>query len=370
MSMYAPVCTRRAFAAGLLCVPLAYGTAASAAGDARYMRILDRYFNAGHFDGIVLVARGDRTLYRGAIGLANRERPLAHDVDERFRIASVTKQFTALLVMQEVERGSIDLDAPISAYLPALPREVAAITTRQLLKNTSGLPNLDAIPNAYTRDGTFDDLPAYVKTLPLVPLVNAPGTKFSYNNLDFLIAGAILQSVTARPFAVLVRERITDKLGMRSTGVYGSTIPDSDVKGYELSGTTLVPEKIGRLQNFGPAGAMYSTLEDMRLWDRALFHGRLLGRDALREMFTADKAFGYVALGSWAYDLGVAGRAQKVHCVERQGNIGGIQILNLIAPDQDIALIVMANTDYADLFNTYSGRGLPYDLLAEALREA
>ena len=370
MSMNAAY-TRRAFAAGVLCLPLVYGTAASAAADARYGQILDRYFNAGHFDGIVLLARGDRTMYRGAIGLANRERPLAHDVDERFRIASVTKQFTALLVMQEVERGSIDLDAPISAYLPALPHEVAAITMRQLLKNTSGLPNLDAIPNAYTRtDGTFDDLPAYVKTLPLTPLLAGPGTKFSYNNLDFLIAGAILQSVTARPFGVLVRERITDKLGMRSTGVYGPTIPDSDVKGYELSGKTLVPEKIDRLQNFGPSGAMYSTLEDMRLWDRALLRGRLLGRSATREMFAADNAFGYVALGSWSYDLRVAGRGQRVHCIERQGNIGGIQILNLIAQDQDIALIVMANTDYADLFNTYSGRGLPYDLLGEALPEA
>lgn len=340
--------------------------AAARAADVPYGRVLERYFRAGTFDGVALIGIGDRIVYRGAAGLADRARRRPHAIDETFRIASVTKQFTALLAMQEVERGRVDLDAPLDRAVPGLPADVAPITLRQLLKNTSGLPNLDAIPGAYTRvDAAMDDLPAYVRALPLVPLTARPGTKFSYNNLDYLLAGALLQSVTGKPFATLVGERVIVPLGLHATGVYGAAVPDSHVKGYEDANGRLVDESIGRLANFGPAGAMYSSLGDLFRWDRALHRNALLGAAATAEMFRADAAFGYVGLGSWSYDLTLP-TAAKLHVVERQGNIGGIQVLNVFAPAADLTMIVLANTDFAALFDLYSRRGLPYELLSLA----
>lgn len=360
--------TRGAFVAGAFAVAARARAVASEVGSP-YATVLARYCDAGKFDGVALVARGDTVLFRGAVGLADRESRAPHAVNEVFRIASITKQFTALMLMQEVEAGRLDLDAPIGRHLGALPADAAAITTRQLLKNVSGLPDLGSFPDAYTRtDVSLDDLPGYVRRLALAPLVSVPGTKFTYNNLDFIVAGAVLQSVTGSSFGALLQRRIVEKLGLRSTGLYGATVPSSHVRGYEAAKAELVPENIGgRLEMFGPAGAMYSTLDDMLRWDRALLGDTLLGREATQTMFTSDKAFGYVALGSWVYDLALSGRSDRTHLIERQGNIGGIQILNLLAPSDDLAMIVMANTDHADLFNTYSKTGLPYDLISLAL---
>ena len=343
---------------------------AARASEPPYGRVLERYFLAGRFDGIALVGHGDRIAYRGAAGLADRARRRPHAIGESFRIASITKQFTALLAMQEVERGRLELDAPLDRSLPGLPAAVAPVTLRQLLKNTSGLPNLDSIPDAYTRsDAPMDDLPAYVRTLPLAPLVAPPGTKFSYNNLDYIVAGALVQAVTGKSFATLLGKRVIAPLGLHATGVYGAGIPDGHVKGYEEDHARLVDETIGRLTNFGPAGAMYSTLGDLFRWDRALHRNALLGAAATAEMFRADAAFGYVGLGSWSYDLTLP-NAAKLHVVERQGNIGGIQVLNVFAPEADLTLIVLANTDFAALFDLYSRRGLPYELLSLAAMES
>ncbi len=361
--------TRAGFALGLTAL-----AAPALASDAspRYGRVLERYYAAKQFDGIAMVAVGDRIVYRGAAGLADRERNRRHTTDETFRIASVTKQFASVLAMQEVRRGTLALDAPIGTYLPTLPEATHAITMRQLLKNISGLPNLDTIAGAYTRtDAALDDLPTYVASLPLTPLVRAPGTAFSYNNLDFLVVGALLQRVTGSSFAALLRERIVRPLGLSGTGVYGNApIPDAHVKGYEDGGTALVPEKIGLLRNFGPSGAMYSTLADLFRWDRALLRNRLLEAAATREMFTGDTRFGFVGLGSWVYDMRIPGVPEKAHLIERQGNIGGIQIVNVLSPQDDIAIVAMANTDYANLFTLYAQKGLPYELASLAIQAA
>ena len=336
-----------------------------------YGRVLERYHAAGMFDGVVGVAFGSRLAYRGAAGLADRERSVPHSIYETFRIASVTKQFTAVLAMQLVERHVLDLDAPIGRYLPTLPPAAGVVTTRQLLKNVSGLPNLDTIAGAYTRDGVpLDDLPAYVASLPIVPLAAEPGTKFSYNNLDFILVGAVLQRIAGTTYATLLQERILDPLKLSSTGLYDREVPAAHVRGYENGGSTLIPETLGRLRNFGPAGSMYSTLADLARWDRSLLRNTILGRSATNEMFTPDKVFGYVGLGSWAYDLKVPGESNAIRVVERQGNIGGIQVLNVLAPAANVSMSIMANTDYADLFNLYSRRGLPYELVCLAVADA
>lgn len=361
---------RATFALGTLAAAaslVAVSLPAAATGSMRFGDAVRRFHNIDQFDGIVSVSRGGHRLYRGGIGFANRERRVLHDPDETFRLASVTKQFTALLIVQEVERGNLDLDAPIGRVLSTLPAASAAITVRQLLNNASGLPNLDTLPGAYTRtDAPLDDLPRYVAELPAAPLAFVPGTSFAYNNLDFIVAGAVLQRVTGKTFATLVRERIIEKLALRGTGVYGDVVPDDHVHGYELDGDRLVPETIGRLANFGPAGAMYSTLADMQRWNHALLRYELVGETATRAMFAPNARLGFVALGSWSYDLRLPADGTHVHLIERQGNIGGVQVLNVISFERELAMTIVANTDRADLFKLYVRGGLPYALVTLA----
>jgi CubicO group peptidase (beta-lactamase class C family) len=189
--------------------------------DGRIGASIEREHAADHFDGVVLVARDDTVVYQRAIGFANRRTRQIHRVDEPWRLASVSKQVAALLVMQQLERGRLTLETRLDKLLPNFRAPMAAsISVRQLLQHTSGLPNPDAslkvdapaetIPPYYTarfKDdaGPVDAALEYCAR----PQLTLPGTRFSYNNCDTLIVQAILERITGQPYARLLEEAVT-----------------------------------------------------------------------------------------------------------------------------------------------------------------
>jgi CubicO group peptidase (beta-lactamase class C family) len=271
--------------------------------------------------------------------------------------------------MQEVEKGSIDLDAPAMNYLPkvALPGG-DAVTVRSLLNHTSGLydPNSgpagpDGTPLAYLRSKT--PAPTGLDQQCLKPSGRAPGAAFAYNNCDYVVLGALLEQVTAKPFAALVRERIAEPLGLQSLRVLKPGDKD-DIVAVDDKGASDANVDPGR---YGSAANLAGTAEDLLKFDRALIEGKLLGKAATAEMWKGDPKAGYAALGQWSYPVELKGCATLQHVVERRGAVGNVQVRNLIAPERGIAVVAFAASTAPDFGEPWQGKGLTYELLSAAL---
>ena len=195
--------------------------------------VLQAAHDAGRFDGEVLVARDGQVVTEAGFGLRDRERKVPHAPGTVWRWASITKQLTAVLVLQEVERGHLDLDATLAQVLPAFTGPTRArVTVRMLLQHTSGLPNPDDSPPS--RDG---GLPGFYERPVANPALGfcagpvkavEPGASFSYDNCDFVVLGAVLERVTGKPWDALVQERIAGPLRLGSV----TLLPPSPVVGY------------------------------------------------------------------------------------------------------------------------------------------
>ncbi len=334
---------------------------------------LDRIIEAAHardaFDGVVLVGRGDSVVYARAIGTADRAWGVPMGLDARFPWASVTKEATAALVLGLVGEGRLQLDAPLSRYLPTLPSGGAGrVTLRQLLMNASGLVDpTDVAPDYYTR--TDSAAAAAVDAGLAADLAFEPGSRFRYNNLDFLALGRVIEAVTGQSYPDVLQKRVLASAGMATTTLLRDDRIEARVPTGYVSrdsadivsgGGPFRPMSAERIGTYGAAGALVGTAADLFRFDRALLDGRLFPSSLRDTMFAANPSLGFVALSVWRYRLDVGGRA--VTAVERQGGIGGHFNLNLLFPDEDVVLIVMSNVDTADLFRTYTRAGFSYEL--------
>ena len=324
--------------------------------------VLERAAAGGEFSGVVLAARGDEIIFRGAVGQANRSWKIPNALTTQFRICSITKQFTALLVMQLVEAGKIKLDGTLAEYLPDFRPETAkAVTIRHLLMNASGLPDLpDEVyvnEEAHAADAKFV-IAKYLQG----DLAFVPGSKFNYTNSDFIILGEVVARVSGLSYEQNLREKILEPLGMKNTGLLKSeSIVPEMAEGYTFRDGQYGREGFVQIQNFGAAGAMYSCAGDLLAWDKALLTNKLVSKETTATMYKAAPELGYVACGSWSYPLTLGGTKRVV--VERQGHINGFSALNLLIPEDGLALIFLGNVDTQTLFQTYTGKGLSAEVL-------
>lgn len=284
-----------------------------------------------------------------------------------WRWASVTKQIVAVLVMQEVEKGKIDLDSPVSTYLPAFRGPNArTVTVRQLLQHRSGLPNPDdtlvgpdGLAAYYRPDfaGNRDPLTGYCAG----PAKGPPGGAWSYNNCDYIVLGALLEAVTGTSWATLFRERIAAPLGMEEVGVYPG---ERFTRIGRIDGK---PEPAIDLASFGAAGGLYGPVDQVLLFDFALMDGKLLGPEALAELWRGDPALGFMALGQWSFEVPIAGCKGPVRIVERRGAIGGVEVRNFIIPGYHAAIVAFSDSAPFDFGEVWQGKGFSHDLISAAI---
>ncbi|WP_297509711.1 serine hydrolase [uncultured Caulobacter sp.] len=347
---------------------LAFAAAVAATAPGKIDLALEGAIAKG-FAGEVLVTDPVAVTYSRAVSATGRP----HKRGELWRWASVTKQLTATLTMQAVSAGRLSLDDTVGARLRAFKGPSAnRVTIRMLLRHTSGLPNPDDTAAATERDfpafyrrtrsgaGGAADALGYCAG----PAKGPPGEAFAYNNCDFIVLGAILERATGKPYALLARDALARPNGLATLRIATkATDQRALVKGVMEDGS---PEPPFNLATFGAAGAAYGSSDDLARFDRALLNGTLLDKAATAASWAGEPKLGYVALGVWSFPAPLKGCEGPVKLVERRGEIGGVEVRNLLAPERKLALIVFADRAGIDFGEIWQGKGLTYDLASAA----
>jgi D-alanyl-D-alanine carboxypeptidase len=227
---------------------------------------------------VIITFRGE-TLYARGRGLADIETGRPITPATVFRLASITKQFTAAVVLQLVQDDRVSLDDPLSRFLPDYPQPGAAATVRQLLNHTSGIQSYTSIPGWMdeannNRPYTSAEMIAVFRDLPSP---TSPGQSWTYNNSGYVLLGAIIESVTGKPWHEVVAERITGPLGLGTIG-YGvdRESVEAMARGYTRENGTVRPAMRIHMSVPHAAGALVGTIEDLARWANALHHGRVV----------------------------------------------------------------------------------------------
>lgn len=253
----------------------------------RMQQIIRASSDSDAFSGSVLIARGGDVLLDQGYGLANREWNIPNDGDTKFRLASVSKQFTAVAVMLLNQRGQLDLDAPIKTWLPDAPATWDAVTVRQLVSHTSGVPNFtdfDDFAANRMRPASLTELIARFRDRPLD---FQPGQGWAYSNSGYTLLTAIIEKVSGTSYAAFVSENLFQPLGMADSGydTHAAVLPRR-ASGYTPSDNGVVNADYIDMSIPQGAGGLYSTTRDLLKWEQGLFGGRLLTPASLTQLTT------------------------------------------------------------------------------------
>jgi CubicO group peptidase (beta-lactamase class C family) len=299
-------------------------------------QVVDAYVQNKTFMGSVLVARDAAVLLNKGYGSANLEWKVPNTPTTKFRLGSITKQFTAASILLLEERGKLKLEDPIKMYVTDAPSAWDRITIFNLLTHTSGIPNFTNLADYKTLQ--LADTPL-TKTIAMVrdkPLDFFPGEKMSYSNSGYILLGYVIEKVTGDTYERFVRTNIFTPLGMNDSGYdSNSAIIDRRAAGYSPSPDG--PINAGYIHMSVPhaAGALYSTTEDLLRWERGLFGGKVVSAASVKKMTTPFKN---------NYALGVV--VQTVDgrtVVQHGGGIDGFNTFLAYYPDEKLTVIVLAN---------------------------
>ena len=255
------------------------------------------------FSGEVAVTRHGRIVFSHGYGLADRAHKRRVTLDTAFNLASMGKMFTGVAAAQLVQAGKLRFGDRIGKYLPQLPARLRSITVAQLLDHTSGLGDFFADPGYARLRPTLTTLGAYLPLVKRERLQFKPGTRWSYSNSGFLLAGLVIEQASGERYAGYLARHVWKPAGMRHTGCYRrSRLPAFAAIGYESRGVantaTLAP--VGT-----SAGGCYSSARDLLAFARALESGRLLSR-ALTHVITTTKV--HAPGGGYGYGFGIRTR--------------------------------------------------------------
>lgn len=336
-------CTRRwigLFAVLMVALPRGFAIAEPVASFAvRADALLQPYARGGIFSGAVIVARDGVVLFRRAYGAENREGSVPNTPDTRFRIASLTKQFTAAAILKLQEAGRLSLDDPVVRHMPGLPASWAPITLRMLLDHTAGLPNVTALPDYPTSIARTARSPMeVVGRLFHEELLFPAGSAQEYSNTGYILLAAIVERITGEPFTDALRTLVLGPAGLGETGDAdpGIIIPHRAAGYQRAAGTWRNAAPVVSASTLG-AGGLVSTVDDLVKWDRVLLSGGMLTPDSLAAM-AQDRGHGY-GLGWYL------GRAYGQRLWSHGGFLDGFSAIKDTYPDLGLTIVVLGNTE-------------------------
>lgn len=330
-------------------------------------KLISTYAEYGKFTGSVLVSEKGKIILKKGYGLANMEWNISNQPDTKFRLGSITKQFTSMLVLQLVEQGKLKLDVPISTYLPDYPKANGnAITIHHLLTHTSGTPNYTSFPGFFKDKSREPYRPAeFVKFFSDSALQFKPGEKFAYSNSGYFLLGVIIEKVTGKSYEQVLRENILTPLKMVNTGYdHHATLLAKRATGYQRNGRNFENSPYLDMSIPYAAGSLYSTVEDLYLWDQALYTNQLLPKEKMDLLFTKHilSGRGYYGYG-WSMDEQPLGNTkEKIQTISHGGGINGFNTLITRIPSDKSLIVILNNTGGGPLPEmTIAISGILYD---------
>lgn len=290
------------------------------------------------FMGSVLIAKGDKVVFQMSTGWADAEWKTPNSATTKFRIGSVTKQFTAASILLLEERGKLRVDDQLSKHVVGVPDTWKRITLRHLLTHTSGIPDFAALPRNKEWEVTGASPAMIFERVRDLPLEFSPGSGYAYSNSNYLLLGWLVEIASGQTYREFVKQCIFDPLGMMDSG-YDSTIAiiSQRAAGYVSGARGLRNANYVDMRVPHGAGGLYSTTGDLLKWTQALFGGKLL-RQASLEKMTNPVRKGY------AFGLAVGeknGRKRFAHA----GGIQGFGSLLAYFPASDVTIVVLSNVE-------------------------
>jgi CubicO group peptidase (beta-lactamase class C family) len=295
---------------------------------------------AGTFNGTVLLARGPRTLFVKGYGFANEESGARNVAATHFSTASITKTFTAALVMKLRQEGRLALEDPLCRHLAACPSHWQPVTLHQLLTHTTGIPDYARTADFPRKMHERRSTERLIAEFRERPLEFVPGAKYSYSNSNYVLLGAVLEKIGGKPYEDLLREKIFVPLGMLDSGVEdGSRKVGNLATGYKPYGVKNVEAELVDPSWLYAAGAVYSTVGDLAKWTQAMRAGDFLPREDVALMWSdthGKYGFGWQLLGPSPQTL-------NRRLVFHAGGTTGFATDLLYYPDEDVTVILLAN---------------------------
>ncbi|MCI0668751.1 MAG: beta-lactamase family protein [Methylococcaceae bacterium] len=291
------------------------------------------------FMGSVLVAQGDKVIFEMNAGWANTEWKVPNSATTKFRLGSVTKQFTAAAILLLEERDKLHEGDPVSKYIKGVPAAWQAITLRHLLTHTSGIPDFTELPANYKEWKIFGLAPSMLfERIRDLPLDFKSGERFKYSNTGYVLLGWIVELVSGQTYREFVKQNIFDPVGMVDSGYDSSVaIIPQRASGYEARSDARGLRNANYIDMRTPhgAGGLYPTTGDLLKWTQALFGGKLLQPSSLERMITPDK-------DGYAFGLRVGtinGRKRFAHA----GGIDGFGSFLAYFPASGVTIVVLSN---------------------------
>jgi len=307
-------------------------------------KLLSAQFKPGETGCAALVAIKGQIVYKKAFGMANLELNVPMQSDMVFRVGSITKQFTAIAILQLMEQGKLSLQDEITKYIPDYPTQAYKITIEHLLTHTSGTTSYTNVPEfqSYVKE---DLKPAEaIEKFRNLPMEFAPGTKWNYNNSGFFLLGYIIEKASGKSYQEYIEENLFKPAGMTNS-LYGSDrkIVKNRAYGYQSDGDkTANADYLSMLLPYS-AGSIMSTVEDLYKWNRALLANKLVRKETLEKAWTeyklSDGKGTYYGYGWFLRQL------MGSPTIEHGGAINGYLCNSLYLPKEDIFVAVFSNNN-------------------------
>jgi CubicO group peptidase (beta-lactamase class C family) len=330
---------RKLAALAILClVPLSSVRAQSSVQDpvARMQQVIQSEVANKTFMGTVLVVKDGKTLVNQGYGSADLEWNIPNSPAVKFRLGSVTKQFTAASILLLEERGKLKVEDPIGKYLPDAPQAWQKITIYNVLTHTSGIPSFTGFPDYRSTEWKDTNPAELVARFRDKPLDFEPGSKFNYSNSGYVLLGYLIEKVSGQTYGDFLQQNLFTPLGMADTGIdSNAAILPQRAQGYSPSALGIVHTGYISMTIPFSAGALYSTTGDLLKWEQGLFGGKILTPASLTRMTTPFKE---------SYAFGLVVSTQDGH--KRITHGGGIEGFNTslnFYPDDKLVVIVLGN---------------------------
>jgi CubicO group peptidase (beta-lactamase class C family) len=308
---------------------------------------LDDYLSAvakQGFTGSALVAKDGKVIFSKGYGMANAEWDIPNTPQTKFRLGSITKQFTAASILLLQERGKLSVQDPVCKYIAECPKAWEPITIHHLLTHTSGIPSYTDVksPEEFRKMSISSVTPAgFVDSFKSKPLEFTVGEKMKYNNSGYFMLGYIVEKISGRSYESFLRENIFTPLKMEDTGYdTHDRILKKRATGYSMKAGRMVNSDYLDMSVPYAAGSLYSTVEDLFTWNEALFSDKLLSAKSREAMMTVDK-------NDYAYGLAI-NRQHNRGMVSHGGGINGFSTILARFPDEKVTIVVLRNANYGN----------------------